>query len=209
MRLFLLTLVAVVGCAAHAPDVAVPPVTPGVLGARAVAAPHLGDVQPIAVAVTNGRDGTVHLDPRQLFALDGQGARVAPLPPAEAARRAGGGTPSALKGGVTGAAAGGVFGALGGVIAGAIQGGIGAAVAAGSAVGAAIGAITGTISGARDGGGAHAAEFQDRALPEETLASGFSASGYVYYPAGSYRTIELLATGEPSGAVVRERIDVE
>ena len=37
---------------------------------------------------------------------------------------------------------------------------------------------------------------EERALHDTTLAAGFSASGYVYYPAGDYRTVELLLTDQ-------------
>src|SRR6266852_2571377 len=96
-----------------------------------------------------------------------------------------------------GVASGGAFGALGGLIAGAIQGGIGAAVAVGAAVG---GVIGGGTASAPDVAG-----FQDRALPNTTLASGLSATGYVYFPAGDYGALELLA-GE---GTLRERVPIQ
>jgi hypothetical protein len=209
VRALLLTLAAALGCAAHAPDVPLPTAGPGIVAGRAVRAGRLGDVQPIVVALTNGRDGTVQIDPRQVIAVDAAGIRIAPLPPGEAARRAGGRAPGALKGGVVGAAEGGALGALGGVIAGAIQGGIGAAAAVGSAVGAALGAITGVVGGARGGGASHEAEFRDRALDGATLAPGASATGYVYYPAAQYSSLDVLAVEEPGGGTVHVSVPVE
>jgi hypothetical protein len=48
--------------------------------------------------------------------------------------------------------------------------------------------------------------FQDRALPATTLRSGLSVSGYLYFPAGEYRALEvLLVSGDE---VIRETIPV-
>jgi hypothetical protein len=209
MRAALVGLVALAACAGRAPEIHLPAPEPGALRVRAAAASGLGSVQPIAVAVTNGRPRPVRIDPRQVFALAATGERVPPLPPGDAARHAGGRVPGALKGGAVGAATGGALGALGGVIAGAIQGGIGMAAAIGSAVGAGVGAVTGAIGGARDGGGERVAAFQERALPASALATGMSATGYVYYPAGTYREVELITVEEGSGSVVRAAAAIE
>jgi hypothetical protein len=173
------------------------------------AAAPAGRVQPVALAVTNGGPEPARLDTRQIYALDGQGARFAPIPPAEAARQAGGTRlPGAVKGGVVGAAAGSVLGALGGAISGAIQGGIGAAVAVGSAVGATVGAVTGVLGGGRTRA-ADVAGFTDRALPSTTLAVGLSATGYVYYPSGTYSAVELLLMRDGSAPPVAVRAAIE
>jgi hypothetical protein len=184
--------------------VPIPAAEPGQVRASAVAAASVGSVQAIAVAVTNGQAAPVHLDGRQVYGhADGEG-RTAPLPPPEAARLAGGRrVPGALRAGVTGAATGGLLGAAGGAISGAILGGVGLATAAGSAVGAFFGAVAGIF-----GGGATAPDvegFEDRALHDAVLAPGFSATGYVYYPRASYRSLEMLLTDD-AGQV--ERIDI-
>ena len=41
-----------------------------------------------------------------------------------------------------------------------------------------------------------------------TLGPDFSATGYVYFPAGTYQTLELLLTKEASGTVVQERVAI-
>jgi len=201
---------ALAGCAARQPPtVPVPSVEDGRVSLAARAVAPTGTVQPVAIGVTNGRAEPLALDPRQLYALDDAGKRVAPVPPAEAARRAGGRhLPGAVRGGAVGVVTGGVFGAIGGLIAGAIRGGIGAAVATGSAVGATLGAITGVVGG-RARGAPDVAGFTDRALPSTTLAPGLSATGYVYYPAGTYRTLELLIADEHGGAPLRTRAPIE
>ena len=210
MRLLVCALAVAVGCAARQPPpLPVPPAEPGRVAVVARAAPRTGPVQPIAVAVTNGTSEPIHLDPRQAYAEDESGARFAPLPPAEAARQAGGRRlPGAVRGGAVGAATGGALGALGGAISGAIQGGIGAAVAVGTAVGAAVGVVTGVL-----GGGGQAAPdvagFEGSALRATTLPPGSSGEGYVYYPAGAYHTLELLFGADQAGDIRRERVPVE
>jgi len=102
---------------------------------------------------------------------------------------------------------GGVLGAVGGAISGAIQGGIGTAVGAGAAVGVVLGAITGAIGG-RGEPPPDVAGFTERALPSASLAPGLSATGYVYYPEGSYQAFELLLTEDPSGRVLPERVSI-
>ena len=194
MRRVVLALTLVVGCAARAPapPPPVPHAEPGRVSVVARAVAPAGPVQPIAVALTNGGPAPLGLEAQQIYALGEDDARVAPLPPADAARRAGGNRlPGAVKGGVVGAATGGVLGALGGAVAGAIQGGFGAAVAAGSAAGAVVGAVVGVLGGS-DRAAPDVADFVDRALPSTTLERGFSATGYIYYPAGRYRTLEIV-----------------
>jgi hypothetical protein len=203
-----LAAAALAGCASRSGPAVAPAPEPGHVAIVARAAERTGAVQAISIAITNGREHPVQLDARQAFAVPTTGGRVAPLPPAEAARLAGGlRVPGAVRGGVVGAATGGAFGALGGVISGAIQGGIGTAAAVGSAVGAAIGAITGTISGAR-GPQPDVSGFTERALPSTSLAPESSATGYVYYPAGTYGSLEVLLRDERSDVVLRETVPV-
>ncbi len=208
----LLPVVLLAGCGTRAatPTLSVPNPSPGRVEVAAEAVAPLGEVQPIAVAVTSARAEALHLDARQIFAHAGAvtDPRVAPLPAAEAARRAGGHRlPGAVRAGAVGAATGGALGAVGGAIAGAIQGGIGGAVAVGSAVGASLGAITGVLGGSHES--PDVAGFTDRALPDTTLRSGLSATGYVYFPAGTYRTLELLLTDELGSVVVSSVVAVE
>ena len=116
----------------------------------------------------------LRLDPLQVYASSDVAERVAPMIPAEAARRADGRhLPGAIRGGAVGAVSGGVLGAIGGAIGGAIRGGIGTAIAAGSAVGAAIGAITGVVGGSRRPA-ADVSGFEAQALAVTTLEEGFS-----------------------------------
>ena len=208
MRVLLLGLTLLVACSSRTPPrVPVPSPETGKVSIAVAVADAIGHVQPIGVAVTNGRADGLRLDARQVFA-SADGERIAPLTPGDAAREAGGkSAPGAVGGAMKGAAAGGILGAIGGVVSGAITGGIGIATAAGTAAGAAIGAITGAVNGGGSSGG-DVAGFQDRALPSSTLQSGFSSTGYLYYPVGTYRTLEFLLTDERSGEVVREQVEV-
>jgi hypothetical protein len=173
--------------------------------------PPLGDVQPIAVALTSDHPEELQLDVRQIYAYTAEDAkpesdpRMAPLVPAEAARRAGGAhLPGAVKETAVGAARGGLQGALNSVVIGAIQGGIGI----GTAIGAAAGAVGGAIAGlfgrhpSPDIGG-----FTDRALTDTTLRPGYSATGYVYFPAGTFSSLEVILASE--NQVVRKLVPVE
>jgi len=198
------------GCAAkhHAPPLAVPELQNEKVSVRVVAARPIGPVQPVAVAVTNGLGESVRVDPRQAYATNPSGERIAPLPPGEAARLGKGRPlPGSLRGAGKGVVTGGLLGAVGGAIGGAITGGIGTAVAAGAAVGAALGGITGAI-----GGGGEpppdVAGYAERGLPSTSLAPGLSATGYVYYPEGRYETLELLLSEEPSGRTLAERSSI-
>jgi hypothetical protein len=132
------------------------------------------------------------------------------LPPNEAARLAEGRLPGALGGAGKGAVTGGVAGAVGGAISGAIQGGIGSAVGIGTAVGVVFGAITGALTG---GGSSDSPGdvrgFTERSLPDVSIAPGLSATGYVYYPEGSYQTLELQLTDDPSGRIMPESVPIE
>jgi len=202
MRFFaVVALAALAGCAAGArgPAVPVPPAEPGRVSLVARAVDRVGAVQPIAVVITNGEDRSLRLDARQVYALTAEGARFPSLPPAEAARQAGGRRlPGAVRGGVVGAATGSVLGAIGGAISGAIQGGIGAAVGVGSAVGAAVGAVGGVL-GATGPPAPDVAGFTDRALPSTLLEQGLSASGYIYFPPGTHVRVEVLLLTDTGG----------
>ena len=92
----------------------------------------IGDVLPVYVSVANGTDSPRAIVPSQIFALNDAGSRIAPLPPAEAARQAGGAgelRAALLSAGASGLIEG-AFGAGLGAIAGSLihSGGTGAAI---------------------------------------------------------------------------------
>src|SRR5258707_12417445 len=104
-------LVAIAGCAvapapiAHTPNVVATP-RQGELAVSVAAAPTVGQVTPVYVSVAHGTDAPRSVIPSQIFALNDAGERVAPLPPGEAARQAGGA--NELEGAVKSAAISGV-----------------------------------------------------------------------------------------------------
>jgi hypothetical protein len=176
--------------------------------------PPIGDVQPIYISVANGSDIPRNIVPTQIFALDDSGERVAPLPPGEAAREAGGS--GELKAALT-------SGAVGGVAAGALGAGLGAAIgsvvngfsgfsgaASGAIIGAATGGGAGIFSGAQSGANKAdaqaSAQLQALALQPGEVRRDFTQSGYVFFPKGSYREIEFLMVNQETGdtEVMRE-----
>jgi len=69
----------------------------------------------------------------------------------------------------------------------------------------------GAIGGLLHGGGGGTPDvggFEDCALHDQTLATGLSASGYVYYPVGDYSTLELLLR-DPQGGVEPVVVPIE
>ncbi|MGH7934894.1 MAG: hypothetical protein ACREQN_17265 [Candidatus Binataceae bacterium] len=161
----------------------------------------IGDVEPVYVSIANGTDVPREIVPSQIFALDGSGNRIAPLPPGEAARQAGGA--GALKAGIQSAVASGVVeGAIGAGI-GAVAGSLLGSGATGAALGGAIGGGQGALQGAF-AGPAKAQQQADAQLTALALQSGnvrqnFTVSGYVFFPKGAYQEVELLLVNSETG----------
>lgn len=207
-----LALLLVAACANPEKAVTLPMPAParGQMSVVAKVLEPLGEVQPIAVAMTNGRAEAVRLDPNQTFARDASESRTAPLPPAEAARRAGGlSLPGAVSRDAIGAAArGGAMGALrsglSSVIVGAVSGGVGLGAAVGAAVSGLFGAISGASGKASE---PDVAGFEDRALHAAVIAPTFSATGYLYYPLGTYASLEILLLSDDGEVVEPVTVD--
>src|SRR5580658_969581 len=120
----------------HTSQVVVTPVQ-GLLSVGVNQAPPVGQVIPVNVSIANGTDFTRTVVPNQIFAINQSGERVAPLPPGEAARQAGGA--GELKAALE-------SGAVSGVAGGAVGAGLGAGVgAAGDGIGAGFGGVTGGV----------------------------------------------------------------
>ena len=174
---------------------------PGQLSVAMEPASTIGDVQPVYVSIANGTDVPRAVVPSQIFALDEFGQRIAPLPPGEAAREAGGAgeLKSAL---ASGAASGALTGALGAGV-GAIAGSLIHSGATGAALGGAIGGGTGAIQGAFNG--PNKANYQAKeqisalALQGGDVRNNFTVSGYIFFPKGEYKQIQLLLVDNESG----------
>jgi len=214
------TAVAISGCAvapapiAHTPNVVATP-QQGELAVSVASAPTVGEVTPVYVSIANGTDAPRAVVPSQVFALNGAGERVAPLPPGEAARQAG--SAKELQGAMQSAAISGVGGAAVGAAAGAVAGAAGRAgdfgfgsPGAGALIGSAFGGGWGIISGAERGqskADQQANEqIQSLALKPEEVRKNFTVSGYVFFPKGQYNQVEMLLVDRETGdtQVVRE-----
>ncbi|HEY1852662.1 MAG TPA: hypothetical protein VGG60_16700 [Candidatus Binataceae bacterium] len=161
----------------------------------------IGDVLPIYVSIANGTDSPRAIVPSQIFALNDAGSRIAPLPPAEAARQAGGA--GELRAGLLSAgASGAVAGALGagiGAIAGSLihSGGSGAAI--GGAIGTGTGAFHGATAGPAKANEQARTQLTALALRAEDVRQDFTVSGYVFFPKGDYKRIQMLLVDDETG----------
>ena len=214
------TAVAISGCAvapapiAHTTNVVATP-QQGELAVSVASAPTVGEVTPVYVSIANGTDAPRAVVPSQVFALNGAGERVAPLPPGEAARQAG--SAKELQGAMESAAISGVVGAAVGAAAGAVAGAAGRAgdfgfgsPGAGALIGSAFGGGWGIIRGAERGQSKvdqqANEQIQSLALKPEEVRKNFTVSGYVFFPKGQYNQVEMLLVDRETGdtQVVRE-----
>jgi hypothetical protein len=164
-------------------------------------APPIGDVQPVYISVANGTDTPRAIVPSQIFALDDTGNRIAPLPPGEAARQAGGA--GELKAALVNGAARGVTEGLVGAGIGALTGAFAHNAGYWGALGGAVGAGTGLVSGA-SAGAAKADEQANSqlnalALQSSDVRRNFTVSGYVFFPKGDYKQIQMLLVDDETG----------
>src|SRR5271163_717146 len=201
------------GCAvssppiAHTPNIVANP-QQGELAITATAAPDVGDVIPVYVSVASGNDDPHAVVPTQVFAVNDSGQRVAPLEPAEAARQAGSAkelssaVQSAAISGAGGAALGAATGAVAGVAGNAGDLGFGSA-GAGALIGSAFGGAYGLISGAEKGQSL-ADEQANKQIGAVALKPGearkdFTVSGYVFFPKGQYKRVEMVLVDRNTG----------
>ena len=205
--------IAISGCAvasppiAHTPNVVASP-PQGEMGIAVTASPDVGDVIPVFVSVANGTDEPRAVVPNQVFAVNENGERVAPLTPGEAARQAG--SAKELSGAVQSAAISGAGGAAVGAATGAVAGAAGNAgnfsfgsLGAGTLIGTAFGGAYGLISGAEKGQSKADEQANQQinavALKPEEVRKDFTVSGYVFFPKGQYKSIEMLLVDRDTG----------
>ena len=153
------------------------------------------------VSVANGTDISRSIIPSQIFAINQSGQRVAPLPPGEAARQAGGAgeLKAALTSGAVSGVAGGALGAGLGAAVGAVTGGVGTGAIIGAAVGAGSGMFRGVERGQDRADQQATAQLGSLALPQEDVAHNFTVSGYVFFPKGEYQEIQVLMINRETG----------
>lgn len=197
---------ALAGCAAasapiaHTPQVVATPLA-GQLTISVQSAPSVGEVQPVFVSVANGTDDPRAVVPSQVFALNSAGERIAPLPPGEAARQAGGAKElgGALGSAAISGAAGGAVGAGLGALAGAGFGAVGPGALVGTAIGAGTGMFQGAQSGQNKADQQANQQLRAVALRPQDVDHNFTASGYVFFPKGSYQQVEMLLVDKETG----------
>ncbi len=161
----------------------------------------IGNVQPVYVSIANGTDTPRAVVPSQVFALNEAGDRVAPLPAGEAARQAGGsgelkaalvsGATSGLLGGGVGAGLGAIAGSL--IHSGAQGAGIGAAIGGGEA------GIHGVMAGPEKADQQAQMQLNALALQPAEVRRNFTVSGYVFFPKGDYRQLQIVLIDGESG----------
>ncbi|HEX4209710.1 MAG TPA: hypothetical protein VHY56_04910 [Candidatus Binataceae bacterium] len=161
----------------------------------------IGQVQPVYLSIANGTTTPRTVVPDQIFALNDEGSRVAPVPPSEAAREAGGA--GELKAALlSGAASGAVVGAVGAGV-GAIAGSLLGSGATGAGIGTAIGAGYGGLQGISEGPSRAREQANQQlealALHHQDVRRDFTASGYVFFPKGEYKEVQLLLVDRESG----------
>ncbi len=182
------------------PQYAVPVPVENQITVTATRAPTVGGVTPVYIAISNGDQVPRRVVPRQIFAVSTD-SRVAAIPPGEAARLAGGANELAgvLESGAASGAAGGALGAGVGALAGAFEGGAKPGALLGGAVGAGFGAFEGAPRGAAAARRQANQQLKSLALRPARLEYNFSASGYVFFPAGSYNWVEVLLVNVETG----------
>lgn len=199
-------LMALSGCAiASAPLQDVPQIvatpTPGQITISTQPGDPIGDIQPVYVSLANGSDMPKSVVPSQIFALNDAGSRVASIPAAEAARQAGGAgeLKAALESGGASSVIGGAFGAGLGAIAGSLihSGATGAAI--GSAFGAGEGGLRGVTEGTAKADKQAETQMAALALQPSDVRRNFTVNGYVFFPKGDYKELQMVIVDDESG----------
>jgi hypothetical protein len=161
----------------------------------------IGDVLPVYVSIANGTNSPRAVVPSQIFALNDAGSRVAPLPPAEAAREAGGA--GELRAALLSASAGGLIEGAFGAGVGAIAGSLIHSGATGAAIGGAIGGGSGVLDGVTAGPAKANAQANTQltalALSAQDVRQDFTVCGYVFFPKGNYKRIQMLLVDDETG----------
>ncbi len=182
------------------PEVVATP-TAGEISVSTTPSKPVGDVLPIYVSIANGGNTPRTIVPNQIFALDQMGDRIAPLPPAEAARQAGGAGElrAALESGAASGVLGGALGAGVGALAGAFLNSSLTGAVLGGAVGVGEGALEGAPAGQARADQQAATQMSAMALPAQQVRPNFTVSGYVFFPKGDYNGVQILLVNTETG----------
>ncbi len=186
----------------------VPTPQPGELSVLINPQAPVGGVVPVRVSIANGRDLPYRIDPSQVFAINEAGARVAPLPPGEAALEAGNAEAlaGAVESGVASGAVGGGIGAGLGAAAGAAVGGVSQGAIFGGAISAAEAMLTGIPMGQQQAQSQAQQQIGALALRGGPLGQDATMTGYVFYPSGHYYWVEVVVQDPEHGGSRRIRV---
>jgi hypothetical protein len=202
----LLCVGSVVGCAvAPAPLPSTPHVvaTPlsGRLNVAAQSGAPVGPVTPVYISIANGTDIPRVVAPDQVFALNDVGERIAPIPTGEAAREAGGAgeLKAALASGAVSTGVGAGIGSGLGAAAGSAFGAVGQGALLGGAIAGAQAMFSGVTSGISASHSQANQQINSMSLKHGKVYRGFTQSGYVFFPKGSYTDLEVVLVNQETG----------
>ncbi len=204
--LALSAMVALGGCSvasAPLPDTPHVVATPqsGMVNVAAQSGKPVGSITPVYISIANGTDIPRVVAPNQVFAVNDVGERVAPIPSGEAAREAGGAgeLKAALASGAVSAGVGGGIGAGLGAAAGSAFGAVGQGALLGGAIAGAEAVLTGVTSGVASSHRQANQQINSLALKPGKIYRGFTQSGYVFFPKGSYTGLEVVLVNAETG----------
>jgi len=158
----------------------------------------VGQIVPVDVNIANGTPDPYRVDTTQVFAIAPSGQRIVPVSVEEAIRLSGDEVSLAaqIQGAVLTGLVGAAAGAAGGAGVGTATGDVGGGIAAGGAIGGVGGAAMGAASAQEEQRRVTAEQIKGYALQDRYVKGGYSVSGYVFYPPGTYVAVEALLTGE-------------
>ncbi len=161
----------------------------------------IGPVTPVYVSIANGTDIPRVVAPDQVFALNEVGERVAPIPTGEAAREAGGAgeLKAALASGAVSTGVGAGVGAGLGAAAGSAFGAAGQGALLGGAIAGAQAMFSGVTSGMQASHSQANQQINSLSLKHGKVYRGFTQSGYVFFPKGTYTDLEVVLVNQETG----------
>ncbi len=207
-RLGLVAILSIAGAgctvaSAPLPDTAHVVATPqsGTVNVAAQSSKPVGSVTPVYISIANGTDIPRSVAPDQVFALNEVGERIAPIPSGEAAREAGGAgeLKAALASGAVSAGVGGGIGAGLGAAAGSAFGAVGQGALLGGAIAGAQAIFSGVTSGISSSHSQANQQIGSLALKHGKVYRGFTESGYVFFPKGTYTGLEVVLVNQETG----------
>lgn len=173
----------------------------GTVNVAAQSGAPVGTVTPVYVSIANGTNIPRLVAPDQVFALNEVGERIAPIPSGEAAREAGGAgeLKAALASGAVSTGVGAGIGAGLGAAAGSAFGAVGQGALLGGAIAGAEAAFSGIPGGIQKSHTEANQQINSLSLKHGKLYRGFTESGYVFFPKGTYTDLEVVLVNQETG----------